>query len=127
MMRMRGLRDVWVRLKSMSNRAFTGVKAPGSSQRPDCQRSGTQPQEEPVDGNLFHLVDLLVAAVTTLSGIAFSIFVGQHRALCAQDIDADDIFRRDQFDLCLLPVKLVCDSIGGGGGGVRDASGTQCF
>ena len=48
-------------------------------------------------------VHIFTAAVVTLAGVAFGVFVGQHRPLRFQDGAGNDVFRRDQFQLVVLP------------------------
>ncbi|MNX93962.1 hypothetical protein D3C86_1261770 [compost metagenome] len=66
---------------------------------------------QPVDGDLFDLVDKFAAAVITLAGIALGIFVGQHRALSRQNIGGNDVFRSDELDLRFLAVEFLGDGV----------------
>ena len=65
-----------------------------------------------LDRQRFHHVDPFAAAVIAVARIAFGIFVGQHRALRFQHRAADDVFRRDQFDLVALPAEFAADRRG---------------
>ena len=60
-------------------------------------------------------VDPFAAAIIAGAGIALGVFVGHHRALRFQHGAADDVFRRDQFDLVALSAEFAADS----GGDVR--------
>ena len=51
-------------------------------------------------------IDMLAAAIIAATGITFGVFVRQDRSRRFQDGLADDVFRRDQFDLVLLPSAL---------------------
>ena len=64
-----------------------------------------------IDRKLLGDIDELAAAVIAPARIALGIFVGQHRALRFEHGAADDIFRRDQFDLVALASELVADHI----------------
>ena len=57
-------------------------------------------------------IDELAAAVIALSRQAFGVFVGEHRALRLKHGAADDILRRDQFDLVALAAELEPDGLG---------------
>ena len=59
----------------------------------------------------FNFVRRCATLVITLARIAFGIFVGEDGALGFKHRAADDVFRRDQFDLVLLPRQLVLDGI----------------
>ena len=65
----------------------------------------------PVDREVLRNIDELASAVVALARIAFGIFVGEDGALGFKHRAADDVFRRDQFDLVLLPRQLVLDGI----------------
>ena len=67
-----------------------------------------------VYGQVFGDVHELAAAVIAPSGIAFGVFVGHDAALGLHDRPGDHVFRRDQFDLVLLAVKLIVDGAGNG-------------
>ena len=51
-------------------------------------------------------IDELAAAVVAPAGIAFRVFVGEHRALRLEHRPRDDVFRRDEFDPVALPAEL---------------------
>ena len=53
------------------------------------------------------LVDLLAAAVVAPAGIAFGIFVGQHRARRLEHGARHDVLRSDQLDLLALAMQLA--------------------
>ena len=57
-------------------------------------------------------VDKLAAAVIAVAGIAFGVLVRQHRALRLQHRAADDVLRRDQFDLVALASELGAYRLG---------------
>ena len=65
------------------------------------------------------------ALVIAAAGIAFGIFVGQHRALRLEHRLADDILRRDQLDLGLLAAQLVADPVLDRGVGFAEAAGEE--
>ena len=73
----------------------------------------------PVDGDLFHLVHELAAAVVPFAGIALGVFIGQHAAHGGHDRRADDILAGDQLDILALARQLALH--GGGDFGVRPA------
>ena len=52
------------------------------------------------------------ALIIALAGIAFGIFVGEHRSLRIEDGAADDVLGGDQLDLILLAVELHGDRRG---------------
>src|SRR3546814_2852741 len=54
---------------------------------------------------------MFAAAIITLAGIAFGIFVGEDRALGLQHRRVDDVLRRDQFKLVPLAIELRGDSL----------------
>src|SRR3546814_5636526 len=54
---------------------------------------------------------MFAAAIITLAGIAFGIFVGEDRALGLQHRRGDDVLRRDQFKLVPLAIELRGDSL----------------
>ena len=66
--------------------------------------------------------DGAAALVVAAAGIAFGIFVGEHRALRLEHRAADDILRRDQLDLGLLAVELGADRVGDRGIGLAEAA-----
>ena len=63
----------------------------------------------PVDGELLHDVHILAAAVVALAGVALGVLVGQHRPLRFEHGAGDDVLRRDQFQLVVLPAFLFLD------------------
>src|SRR3546814_13148831 len=64
-----------------------------------------------IDRELLGYVDMFAAAIITLAGIAFGIFVGEDRALGLQHRRGDDVLRRDQFKLVPLAIELRGDSL----------------
>src|SRR3546814_5694195 len=54
---------------------------------------------------------MFAAAIITLAGIAFGIFVGEDRALGLQHRRGDDVLRPDQFKLVPLAIELRGDSL----------------
>ena len=65
-----------------------------------------------VAGQVFHHVGKLAAAVVALAGIAFGIFVGEHRAHGLEHGFADKIFGGDQFQAFVLAANFVVDGSG---------------
>ena len=61
------------------------------------------------DGERLDYVDVLAAAVVALARIAFGVFVGHHRALRFEHRLAHDVFRRDQLQVVLEPVRFFLD------------------
>jgi hypothetical protein len=77
--------------------------------------SGAEQLFGALDRQRLHHVDEFTAAVIAGAGIAFGIFVGQHRTLRLQHRAADDVFRRNQLDLMALAAEFAAD----GGGDIR--------
>jgi hypothetical protein len=73
------------------------------------------------DGERFGLVDEGAAAVIAAAGIAFGVFVGQHRALRFEHRAAHDIFGRDQLDFVLLAPQFAVDRRANVGIGIGQA------
>ena len=63
-----------------------------------------------VDRQVLGDIDNVTAAVITLAGVAFCVFIGQHRALCFENILADKILRSDEFEVILLALGFMLDS-----------------
>ena len=61
---------------------------------------------DPLDGQIFHLVHILAAAVKTRPGIPFRVLVGQMAAHGLHHGTAGKILRGDQFDMAALALKL---------------------
>ena len=59
-----------------------------------------------LNGNVFHHVDALAAAVVTLAGIALSVFVGQDAAHGHHDFLGDDVLGGDQLQVSALSGEL---------------------
>jgi len=66
----------------------------------------------PADGELLDPIDRLAAAIVAAAGIALGIFVGEDRALRGPHLRADDVLRRDQLDMILLPSCFLPDGDG---------------
>ena len=64
-----------------------------------------------LDGQRLDLVHDLAASVVAGAGIAFGVFVGQHRPHCLHDLVADIVFRGDQLDAFRLALALGADQI----------------
>ena len=81
-----------------------------------------------VNRQLFDNINLMTAAIVTLAGIAFGVFVGHDRALRFQNGAGDNVFRRDQFDFVALatefwqPESFSLAAIGPAGDLVRSAA-----
>ena len=52
-------------------------------------------------------IHVFAAAVPALAGVAFGVFVGQHRALGLHDGGADEVFAGDQLDVFLLALPFA--------------------
>src|SRR3569832_2220894 len=65
-----------------------------------------------VDRELLGDIDEFAAAIVAAAGITFRVFVGEDRALRLEHGAADDVLRRDQFDLVLLTGQFLSDSRG---------------
>ncbi len=61
------------------------------------------------DRQRFGDVDKFAPAVIAAPGIAFGVFVGQHRALRFEHRAGDDVLAGDQLDLRLLPIAFPLD------------------
>ena len=64
-----------------------------------------------IDCSLFDDIDKFAAAMKSISRVTLQGFVRHRMRQCVQHRAADDVFRCDQFDLRLLPVKLVIECI----------------
>ena len=64
------------------------------------------------DCDVFHNINIFTAAVISLSGIAFGVFVGQHTAHGRHHGRGNNVFRSDEFKLVALTVKLKLHSVG---------------
>ena len=71
------------------------------------------------DRQIFGDIDVLAAAVIALARKAFGIFVGEDRTLRLEYRAADDVLRRDQFDLVALATEFEADRFGDFGIGLR--------
>ena len=72
---------------------------------------GSVETADALDGQRLDPIDDLAAAVVTGAGIAFGVFVGQHRPHCLHDLVADIVFRGDQLDAFRLALALGADQI----------------
>ena len=64
-----------------------------------------------VDCKLFGLIDYLTAAIITMAGIAFGIFVCEARTHGFHHLVADEILRRDQLDAFFLAFVFTFDDV----------------
>src|SRR5262249_5594717 len=67
-----------------------------------------------LDRQFLGLVDFLAAAVVAPPRVAFSIFVGEHRARGLEHSTRHDVLRGDQLDLFALAMKLAVEHCGNG-------------
>ncbi len=65
-----------------------------------------------IDGQPLDFIDEFAAAIIAPARIAFSILVGQHRALRFQHRARDDVLRGDQLDLPLLAFEFIVNGRG---------------
>ena len=79
--------------------------------RLDIGMLGAEQFLHPVDGERLGNVDVLATAVIALARQAFGVLVGEHRTLRFEHRAADDVLRRDQFDLVALATKLLADRV----------------
>ncbi len=70
--------------------------------------AGKQPSRA-LDREALGNIDELAAAIIAPPGIAFRVFVGQHRALRLEHRARDDVLAGDQLDLRLLALALAVD------------------
>ncbi len=61
------------------------------------------------DGQFFHDVDILAAAIIALARIAFGIFVGEDGTLRFENSARNDVFRGNQLDFMALTTEFVAD------------------
>src|ERR1700733_7737364 len=61
------------------------------------------------DRQFFDDIDAFAPAIVAAAGIAFSVFVCEHRALRFQHCARDDVFRRDELNIVLLSPKFFID------------------
>ena len=66
----------------------------------------------PVDGQLLHLVHIHAAAIVTVAGIPFCIFIGQYAAHGGHHRRADNVFAGNQFNVPALALQLPLHSPG---------------
>ena len=60
----------------------------------------------PLDGDVFHNIHVLAAAVIALAGVAFGVFVGKDAAHGGHDRRGDDVFTGNQLDVPALALQL---------------------
>ena len=65
-----------------------------------------------LDGQIFHDIDELAAAVVPIGRIALGVLVGHDATLGLQNGFTDEVFRSDQFDLARLSFRLPQNSLG---------------
>jgi hypothetical protein len=65
-----------------------------------------------VPRQVFHDVHALAATVVSLSGVAFSVFVGQMGAHRGQHRRAHEVFGSDQLNVLALPIQFKLHCIG---------------
>src|SRR5215472_7163050 len=80
--------------------------------RLDIGETAPEQAARPLDRQPFGYVDILAAAVITLSRQALGILIGEHRALRLKHGAADDVLRRDKFDLVTLAAQFELDRFG---------------
>ena len=61
----------------------------------------------PLDGEGFHLVHALAAAVIALAGITFGVFIGENRTHGGHNSRGDQVFGSDQLDIPSLAGQLL--------------------
>ncbi len=93
--------------------------------RLDVGEAAAEQLLRPLDGEGLDRVGRSAALVVAAAGIAFGIFVGQHRALRLEHRPADDIFRGDQLDLRLLALQFGADGVFDCGIHFREAAGEE--
>ena len=67
---------------------------------------------DPIDGNLFNLIDKFAAAVVALRGQAFRIFVRQDRALRLHYCWRGEVFAGNEFKMIALTIEFLADESG---------------
>ena len=80
-----------------------------------------------IDRELLDDIDVLASAVVAASGIAFRVFVGQHRAGRIEHGPAHDVLGRDQFDLIALTLKFRVHGTRDRRVGLPDLVGEKAF
>ena len=63
------------------------------------------------DSNGLNDINVLAAAVISLSGVALSILVGKNAAHSSHYCGGDDVFTGDKLKVSLLTCKLLCHSV----------------
>src|SRR5208282_92543 len=64
------------------------------------------------NGQPLHDVHVFAAAVPAFAGVALGVFIGQDRALCFQDGEADKVFAGNQLDVFLLALAFEENGVG---------------
>ena len=67
---------------------------------------------DPIDGNLFNLIDKFAAAIVALRRQAFRIFVGQDRALRFHYCWRGEVFAGNEFKMIALTIEFLADESG---------------
>ena len=108
--------DRIARLAQGQHHALVGL---GAGMRLDIGEGAVEQPPGAFDRHRLGDIDILAAAIVAAAGIAFGIFVGEHRALRLEHGSRHDVFRCDQLDLMLLAPKLLGDCGGNGAIGAR--------
>ena len=83
---------------------------------------GTEKLLGAVDGELLDDIDVFAAAIPAAAGIAFGVFVGEHRSLRLHHGGRGEVFRGDELDVVALAVLLGGDGVVDRGIGLLDAA-----
>ncbi len=97
----------------------------GAAVRLDVGEAAAEQLLRPLDRQRLDRVGRRAALIVAPARIALRIFVGEHRALRLEHRPRDDILRRDQLDLVLLPVELGGDRLGDVRIGLGEAAGEE--
>ncbi len=62
----------------------------------------------PLNGQVFHLVHALAAAIVALAGITLGVFIGENRSHGRHNSRRDQILRGDQFNISSLTASSSC-------------------
>src|SRR5487761_1164564 len=89
-----------------------GLVRPRAGMRLHVREAAGEELLRAIDSALRGLVDEFAAAVITAAGIAFGIFVRQHRALRLEHGARHDVLGGDELDLVLLPLELAANRSG---------------
>ena len=66
----------------------------------------------PFNGQALHDVHVFAAAIPAFAGVAFGVFIGQHRPLRLHHGGADRVLAGNQLDVFLLPLALQKNRVG---------------